>query len=201
MSTASCHPRTRGVDCRRLTNPTAQLCKRGRGAPWRISSFLGSTTGALPRRCLTSARPCRARTFSTWKTPPWPGATTRAECASTRRYPPPRPEPKRADFGGALWGTLLGLVFLNPLAGLVVGGLTGAAAGATAGALSDIGINDDLIRRIRAQLQPGKAAVFALIRRSTPDRVIEALKQYHPIVLHTNLTKDREEDLVKALQH
>jgi uncharacterized membrane protein len=102
--------------------------------------------------------------------------------------------------GGALWGTLLGMVFLNPLAGLVVGGLSGAAAGATAGALSDIGISDDLIRRIGAQLRPGNAAVFALIRRSTPDRVIEALKQYHPTVLHTNLTKDREEDLVKALQ-
>ena len=85
-------------------------------------------------------------------------------------------------FSGALWGTLLGLLFLNPLAGLAVGGLTGAAAGATAGALTDIGINDDLIRH------------------STPDRVTEALKRYHPTVLYTNLTKDREEDLVKALQ-
>lgn len=103
-------------------------------------------------------------------------------------------------FSGALWGTLLGLLFLNPLAGLAVGGLTGAAAGATAGALTDIGINDDLIRRIGEQLQPGKAAVFALIRHSTPDRVTEALKQYHPTVLHTNLTKHREDDLVKALQ-
>jgi uncharacterized membrane protein len=101
---------------------------------------------------------------------------------------------------GALWGTLLGLLFLNPLAGLAVGGLTGAAAGATAGALTDIGINDDLIRRIGEQLQPGKAAVFALVRRSTPDRVIEALEKYHPTVLYTNLTKDREEDLIRALQ-
>lgn len=103
-------------------------------------------------------------------------------------------------FGGALWGSLLGLLFANPLAGLVVGGLSGAAAGATAGALTDIGIDDDLIRRIGEQLQPGKAAVFALIRRSTPGQVTEAVKQYHPTVLHTNLTKDREEDLVKALQ-
>jgi uncharacterized membrane protein len=101
---------------------------------------------------------------------------------------------------GALWGSLLGLLFLNPLAGLVVGGLTGAAAEATAGALTDIGINDDLIRRIGEQLQLGKAAVFALIRRSTPDRLTEALKRYHPRVLHTNLTRHREEDLVNALQ-
>lgn len=103
-------------------------------------------------------------------------------------------------FTGALLGTLLGMLFLNPLAGLAVGGLTGAAAGAATGALADIGINDDLIRRIGEQLQPGKAAVFALIRRSVRDRVTEALKHYHPTVLHTTLTKDREEDLVKALQ-
>lgn len=102
----------------------------------------------------------------------------------------------RGAFSGALWGTLLGLLFLNPLAGLAVGGLTGAAAGA----LTDIGINDDLIRCLGEQLQPGKAAVFALIRRSARDQVTEALKCYHPTVLCTTLTKDREEDLVKALQ-
>lgn len=99
-------------------------------------------------------------------------------------------------FAGALWGTLIGLLVLNPLAGMAVGGLAGAAAGA----LSDIGISDDLIRRIGEQLQPGKAAVFALVRRSTKDKVTDALKQYHPTVLHTNLSRDREQDLVQALE-
>lgn len=42
--------------------------------------------------------------------------------------------------------------------------------------------------------------MFALIRRSTPDRVTAALKPYHPTVLHTTLTHNREHDLVKALQ-
>jgi uncharacterized membrane protein len=104
------------------------------------------------------------------------------------------------SFAGALWGTLIGLLVLNPLAGMAVGGLAGAAAGAAAGALSDIGISDDLIRRIGEQLQPGKAAVFALVRRSTKDKVTDALRQYHPTVLHTNLSRDREQDLVQALQ-
>ena len=40
---------------------------------------------------------------------------------------------------GALWGALIGLIFLNPLAGLAVG----AAAGVVASKLSDVGINDD----------------------------------------------------------
>lgn len=98
--------------------------------------------------------------------------------------------------GGALWGTLIGLLFLNPLGGALVG----AAAGAVGGKLTDIGVDDDLIKRIAAQLEPGRAAVFALVRRSTPDRVADALKQYRPVVLHTNLSHDREEDLVRALQ-
>jgi uncharacterized membrane protein len=98
--------------------------------------------------------------------------------------------------GGALWGTLIGMLFLVPVAGLAVG----AATGAIAGKLTDIGIDDELIKRITAQLEPGRGAVFALVRRSTPDRVTEALKEYKPTVLHTNLSHDRQEELVRALQ-
>ena len=97
---------------------------------------------------------------------------------------------------GALWGTLIGLIFLNPLAGMAVG----AATGAVAGKLTDIGINDDMIKQIGAQLEQGKAAVFILARSATVDRVIDALKPFGPTVIQTNLTKEREEELVKALQ-
>lgn len=98
--------------------------------------------------------------------------------------------------GGALWGTLIGLIFLNPLAGLAVG----AATGAVAGRLSDVGINDDMIKQIGQQLQQGRAAVFVLARSATVDRVIDAIKPFNPTVIQTNLTKDREEELVQALQ-
>jgi uncharacterized membrane protein len=97
---------------------------------------------------------------------------------------------------GALWGTLIGLIFLNPLAGLAVG----AASGAVAGKLTDVGIDDDMIKQIGQQLQEGKAAVFVLARSATADKVVEALKPYSPTIIQTNLTKDREEELVQALQ-
>jgi uncharacterized membrane protein len=97
---------------------------------------------------------------------------------------------------GALWGTLIGLIFLMPVAGLAVG----AASGALGGKLADVGINDDMIKQIGQQLQQGKAAVFLLARSATVDRVIDALKPYSPTILQTNLTKDREEELVRALQ-
>ena len=97
---------------------------------------------------------------------------------------------------GALWGILIGLIFLNPLAGLAVG----AATGAVAGKLRDVGINGDMIKQIGAQLQQGRAAVSVLAKSATVDKVIEALKPYSPTIIQTNLTKDREEELVQALQ-
>ncbi|MFD7709642.1 DUF1269 domain-containing protein [Streptomyces sp. NPDC059785] len=97
--------------------------------------------------------------------------------------------------GGALWGTLFGMLFLMPVFGAAVG----AATGAVAGKLTDIGINDSFVKEIAATLEPGRAAVFALVRRSTPDRVREALAPFHPTVLRTSLTKDREDELVEAL--
>ena len=97
---------------------------------------------------------------------------------------------------GALWGTLIGLLFLMPVAGLAIG----AGTGALAGKLADVGINDDTIKQIGGQLEQGRAAVFLLARSATVDRVIDAIKPYNPTVIQTNLTKDREEELVKALQ-
>jgi uncharacterized membrane protein len=96
---------------------------------------------------------------------------------------------------GALWGTLFGLLFLMPVFGLAVG----AASGALAGKLADVGIDDTFIKDVAAQLKPGQAAVFALVRHSTPDRVREALTPYHPTVIRTSLTHDKEEDLIEAL--
>ncbi|MGI5452927.1 DUF1269 domain-containing protein [Streptomyces sp. CA-249302] len=98
--------------------------------------------------------------------------------------------------GGALWGTLFGLIFLMPVFGAAVG----AATGAVAGKLTDVGINDAFIKEIAGALEPGRAAVFALVRRTTPDKVRDALRPFQPTVLRTSLTKDREEELVAALQ-
>lgn len=100
---------------------------------------------------------------------------------------------------GALWGSLIGLLFLNPLAGALVGAGVGASTGALSGSLTDIGINDNLIREIGEDLEPGRAAVFLLARNATVDRVIEAVKPYNPTVIQTNLSRDSERELIKAL--
>ena len=66
--------------------------------------------------------------------------------------------------------------------------------------MTDIGVNDDLIREIGQTLEPGKAAVFFLARNATVDRVIEALRPYNPKVIQTNLSVDSERELIEALQ-
>lgn len=64
---------------------------------------------------------------------------------------------------GGFWGSLLGLIFLNPLLGMAVG----AAAGAVSGALTDVGINDRFMKELADALAPGNSALFVLVRKST----------------------------------
>src|SRR3974390_3822843 len=67
---------------------------------------------------------------------------------------------------GPFWGTLIGLIFLMPLAGAALG----AASGAIGGALTDVGINDKWIKDTAAAIQPGAAALFVLLRKVTADK-------------------------------
>jgi uncharacterized membrane protein len=99
---------------------------------------------------------------------------------------------------GTFWGSLIGLLFLNPL----LGAAFGAAGGAISGALSDIGINDQFMKDLGATLTPGTAALFVLVRKSTPDKVLEGLKPFvgKAKIIQTSLTKDKEDELRKAFE-
>ena len=99
---------------------------------------------------------------------------------------------------GAFWGTLIGMLFLNPLLGAAVG----AGSGALSGKLADIGINDQFMKDLGATLTPGTSALFVLVRKSTPDKVLEGLKAFagKGRVLQTSLTKDKEEELRRFME-
>ncbi|MET3613080.1 putative membrane protein [Rhizobium aquaticum] len=96
--------------------------------------------------------------------------------------------------GGAFWGLLAGLVFLNPLVGVAAG----AGAGALAGALSDYGINDGFMKDVSAILQPGQAALFVSAKRATSDRVVEEMSKHGGRILRTNLDRTQEQALRDA---
>ncbi|MCB1969111.1 MAG: DUF1269 domain-containing protein [Geminicoccaceae bacterium] len=95
--------------------------------------------------------------------------------------------------GGSWWGLLVGLLFLNPIAGVAVG----AGAGALAGALSDVGIDDDFMKKVGESLNPGGGAVFVLVRKVTGDKVLAGLERYRSLgkVYTTSLSHDQEQKL------
>lgn len=98
---------------------------------------------------------------------------------------------------GIAWGGLIGLLFLNPLLGAAIG----AGSGALAGAITDYGINDDFMRTLGKELEPGGSAIFILARRFTPDKFIEELSKYGGTLLRSSLTHDAEEKLQQALSN
>ena len=96
---------------------------------------------------------------------------------------------------GGFWGSLVGLIFLNPLLGLAVG----ATAGAVSGALSDVGINDDFMKDLAATMTDGSSALFVLVRKATPDKVLEEIKGTGGRIIKTSLSHDDEARLQAAL--
>ena len=96
---------------------------------------------------------------------------------------------------GSFWGLLVGAIFLMPLVGVAIG----AASGALGGALSDFGINDRFMKDIGANLQPGNAALFVLIKKMTADKVLDAVKGTGGTVLQTSLDHSKEQALRDAL--
>ncbi|NLI32783.1 MAG: DUF1269 domain-containing protein [Deltaproteobacteria bacterium] len=96
---------------------------------------------------------------------------------------------------GGFWGSLVGLIFLNPLLGFAVG----AATGAVSGALTDVGIDDKFMKELAAQMTPGSSALFVLVRKSTPDKVLDEIKGTGGKILKTSLSHDDEAKLQAAL--
>lgn len=96
--------------------------------------------------------------------------------------------------GGALWGGLIGLIFFVPFFGMAIGAATGAAAGA----LSDYGVDDDFMKNLGAELQPGAGALILLVRKVSVDKILPEIKLPGKII-QTSLDNDTEQHLSDAL--
>jgi len=90
-----------------------------------------------------------------------------------------------------LLGMLIGLIFLAPVLGMAVG----AVSGALGGKFADIGIDDDFIKTVGEEIDPGESALFMLVTDAQTDRVVEELEPYNPQLLETNLSTEDEEKL------
>lgn len=106
---------------------------------------------------------------------------------------------------GVLWGGLMGLLFMNPLAGLIgsIAGGAGAGAMTTAaseyGLLSDYGIPDNFIKALGNTISRGTSAIFLLIQSADQDKLLAGFSRYEGSILKTSLSKEQEEKLRVAL--
>jgi uncharacterized membrane protein len=96
---------------------------------------------------------------------------------------------------GGFWGALIGMLFLAPLAGLAVG----AVAGAASGALHDVGINDKFMKDLADTMKPNTSALFVLVRKATPDRVLEELRGTGGKILQSSLSHEEVDRLQNVL--
>ncbi|MCX5874168.1 MAG: DUF1269 domain-containing protein [Deltaproteobacteria bacterium] len=96
---------------------------------------------------------------------------------------------------GGFWGSLIGLLFLNPILGLAVG----ATAGAVSGALTDLGIDDKFMKELASTLKNGSSVLFVLVRKATPDKVLEELEGTGGKIMKTSLSHNEEAKLQEAL--
>jgi uncharacterized membrane protein len=128
----------------------------------------------------------------------------RVEDAAAVSWPYDRRTPNTAMFGsldgpgelwGGFWGMLLGLIFLTPLAGPRFG----AAAGAIAGSLSDFGVADDFVKRVRDMVTPGTSALFVLSDGPTRDALVAELQGVPFELVRSQLSAEQERRLRAAL--
>jgi len=119
-------------------------------------------------------------------------------------WPPERRTPATRELGsitgpgelwGGFWGMFFGLIFLTPLAGTAFG----AAAGAVAGTLSDFGVADDFVMRVRDSVTPGTSAIFLLSSRASADVIVGSFHRAGVEVLRTELSAEQEEHLIAVL--
>jgi uncharacterized membrane protein len=98
-----------------------------------------------------------------------------------------------------VWGGLVGLLFLNPLAGMAVGALVGAGAGAVSGSLADCGIGNEFVKKLGETIPVNSSALFVLVKSVTEDKVLAEIEPYKPRVLKTSLSNEDEARLKAAL--
>lgn len=96
---------------------------------------------------------------------------------------------------GGMWGMLIGLLFFVPFLGLALG----AGLGAISGKLADYGIDDNFARQVAHDMQPNTSAIFMLVRKSTPEKVVPELAQFGGKILQTSLPPETEAKLQDAM--
>ncbi|MDO9396497.1 MAG: DUF1269 domain-containing protein [Herbiconiux sp.] len=97
--------------------------------------------------------------------------------------------------GGALFGTLIGILFFVPFVGLVFGGLMGALFAG----IDKTGLNAEFRSQVKESVSAGKSAVVIYTTKITEDKFAAALAPYNGTVIKTSLSAEDEKALIHDL--
>lgn len=97
--------------------------------------------------------------------------------------------------GGALFGTLIGILFFVPVAGLLFGGLMGALFAG----IDKTGLNAEFRDRVKSTVSAGKSAVVLYVTKITTDKFAQAIAPFQGIVVQTSLSTEDENELITDL--
>jgi len=109
----------------------------------------------------------------------------------------PGPEGK-VGFGlvsGALFGTLIGILFFIPVIGLVMGG----ALGALFTGLDKSGIDKEFRNRVQQTVKDGRSSVVIYARKITEDKFAQGLSGFNGTIVQTSLSAEAEKELAHDL--
>ncbi|MEV7674628.1 DUF1269 domain-containing protein [Streptomyces sp. NPDC007872] len=98
---------------------------------------------------------------------------------------------------GALWGSVLGLLFLVPGLGLLLGGTMGGLVGR----LNKSGVDARFRSQVKDFLAPGGSAVVLMASEVAEDKFAAAMQPYGGTVLKTSLSDEDERALAHHLCH
>jgi uncharacterized membrane protein len=101
----------------------------------------------------------------------------------------------RQATAGAGVGVLAGWLIAGP-----VGGAAAGSIGAIIGGMRDRGIDDHFVQEVSRSLKPESSAIFLLIEEADGPKVLEELKPFNAVVVHTTLTGEQERKLRDTLQ-
>jgi uncharacterized membrane protein len=96
--------------------------------------------------------------------------------------------------GGTFWGMLFGLTFFVAFLDVAIGEATVSLADS----MRDLGIDDDFIARMRADITPGTSALFVLTPERVTDQLCEAFPGADRDRTHTNACEIDERQLWAA---
>ena len=102
---------------------------------------------------------------------------------------------KKGGVVGSLTGLIVGALMLHPLLGAVLGGV----AGAITASLEGTGIENNFIMDLAANFKPGSSALFTLVIKAQPEKVVENITGFGGKILVTSLSKEKAAELQTAL--